>query len=354
MANKNDIALQNATPNNLSVGVDRMKHISEWVRLYFETEVTTSERSQKEQRRDLQLFLAFMIREVEHDYHSLWVPRLSQSFKVALQKKLKEDGSRYWSDATINRILAHLKTFAKWVHGLKPFPLGDPTRKIKSLSTGNRLEIERALTRAERHRLLNMADMLVQMGGRSRDRHRYRQVEDRPQRKGYRGLRNRAIIYTLVETGMRRTAVTKINLADVDFDKGIVPAEEKGGSIHRYKISSEGLQAIRDYLARERPQDFDYFQSAALFLPANTVRNSDGRLKPRQINDIWNPVCEAAGVEKGKTPHAARHAMGKHIMEKTGNVAAVQRQLGHKNAAYSMQYARITDAELQKALDERE
>ena len=39
--------------------------------------------------------------------------------------------------------------------------------------------------------------------------------------------------------------------------------------------------------------------------------------------------------------------MGRHIMNKTGNVAAVQRQLGHKNAAYSLQYARITDAELQ-------
>jgi hypothetical protein len=45
--------------------------------------------------------------------------------------------------------------------------------------------------------------------------------------------------------------------------------------------------------------------------------------------------------------------MGRHIMEKRGNVAAVQRQLGHKNAAYSLQYARITDAELQDTLDDR-
>ena len=45
--------------------------------------------------------------------------------------------------------------------------------------------------------------------------------------------------------------------------------------------------------------------------------------------------------------------MGRHIMNKTGNVAAVQRQLGHKNAAYSLQYARITDAELQTVVDER-
>jgi len=45
--------------------------------------------------------------------------------------------------------------------------------------------------------------------------------------------------------------------------------------------------------------------------------------------------------------------MGKHIMEKTGNVAAMQRQLGHKNPAYSMQYARITSDELKCVLDDR-
>ncbi|MGC1951559.1 MAG: hypothetical protein WA970_03035, partial [Gammaproteobacteria bacterium] len=45
---------------------------------------------------------------------------------------------------------------------------------------------------------------------------------------------------------------------------------------------------------------------------------------------------------------------GRHIMEKTGNVAAVQRQLGHRNAAYSLQYARITEKELNETLDDRE
>jgi len=45
--------------------------------------------------------------------------------------------------------------------------------------------------------------------------------------------------------------------------------------------------------------------------------------------------------------------MGKHIIEKTGNISAVQRQLGHKNVAYSVAYARIGDDELQKVLDDR-
>jgi integrase len=45
--------------------------------------------------------------------------------------------------------------------------------------------------------------------------------------------------------------------------------------------------------------------------------------------------------------------MGKHIMERTGNIAAVQRQLGHKNAVYSMQYSRITADELRDVINNR-
>jgi integrase len=67
---------------------------------------------------------------------------------------------------------------------------------------------------------------------------------------------------------------------------------------------------------------------------------------------VWNEVCQLAHVE-GHTPHDARHAMGKHLIEKTGNLAAVQRQLGHTNATYSMQYTRITDEELANALEDR-
>ena len=69
--------------------------------------------------------------------------------------------------------------------------------KIRSLPTASLLAIERALTPAERRRLLDAADLLVQIGGRSRDRSRYRTAEVRPRRKGYRPWRNRAVVYLL-------------------------------------------------------------------------------------------------------------------------------------------------------------
>jgi integrase len=75
-------------------------------------------------------------------------------------------------------------------------------------------------------------------------------------REGYRPFRNRAIVYTLIETGMRRAAVRNIDLAVVDFKIRLINVEEKGGRTHGYKISREGISAIKNYVKKERSADF--------------------------------------------------------------------------------------------------
>jgi hypothetical protein len=59
--------------------------------------------------------------------------------------------------------------------------------KMKTAPAGTGLEIERALTPAERRKLLDAADYLPVVGGRSRDRRIKADLPDeRPRRKGYR------------------------------------------------------------------------------------------------------------------------------------------------------------------------
>ena len=107
-----------------------------WLEAYFAVEVTTAQSSRAVQRRDLGRFLAFMQAEEGSDDRSLWTSRLSRAFLDALHKELDADGSRRFSDRTIARIAAHLKTFAKWIHRLRPFRLGDPTEKLKTVLIG--------------------------------------------------------------------------------------------------------------------------------------------------------------------------------------------------------------------------
>jgi site-specific recombinase XerD len=322
-----------------------------WAEQYFRYAVTASPVSQQVQCRDLARFLQFMRAEERTDQRPAWTPRLSSAFQHHLRSTLTAQGRRAWSDRTIIRVLAHLKTFAKWVHALRPFLLGNPMTKLKLPAVGTGLDVDRALTPAERRRLLDAADLLLTIGGRSRARTRYRAGE-RPRRKGFRPYRNRAIVYTLIETGMRRCAIPKLTVDDLDGRRRTLSVAEKGGYTHTYQISREGVQAVQDYLAHERPADATHWRSPALFLAAATVPRSTGRLAAGAVNAIWNVVCQVAQVQ-GRTPHSARHAMGKHIIAKTGNIAAVQKQLGHRQPAYSMQYARITAEELGQVLDER-
>lgn len=117
--------------------------------------------------------------------------------------------------------------------------------------------------------------------------------------------------------------------------------KEGVGEVRSKHLKKQGLKAIRDYLVYERREDSGA-GLAALFMPASSIQNSKGRLTPLVVNHVWDDVSTLAQVS-GKTPHSARHAMGRHAIEKTGNIGAVQRQLGHRNVAYSVQYARVSN-----------
>jgi integrase len=169
-----------------------------WMHQFFKYEVSTAPTSRKAQGKDIVYFLVWMNNEEGSNSRLLWSPRLSSFFLEHLRTIIDEKTSRrLWGDNSIKRILAHLKTFANWVHKHQSFPLGNPMEKITATKISTGLEIERALTKSERRRILDAADQLPVIGGRSRDQKRFRKKE-RPQRKGYRSYRNRAIIYTLI------------------------------------------------------------------------------------------------------------------------------------------------------------
>ena len=185
-----EIVLRNDFPAPRPTETDLLE---DWIDGYFQLEVTTAPSSQAVQRRDLRLFLVFMRGEEKSTARLRWTPRLSYAFRTHLRSTLEPDGRRRWRDKTVNRITAHLKTFARWRQKRQPFPLGNPMAKLTPLKLPSVLEIERALTESEQRRLLDAADRLLETGGRSRDRKAHR-AADRPRRKGYRPYRNRAVV----------------------------------------------------------------------------------------------------------------------------------------------------------------
>ena len=114
---------------------------------------------------------------------------------------------------------------------------------------------------------------------------------------------------------------------------------DTGAQSRRYwssRLSGAFVKALQKEVNEEKGR------SPALFLAASAIRQGSGRLADRTINHVWDDVVELAGVASRAT-NSARHAMERHETEKTGNIAPAQRHLGHKSAAYSMQYSLIID-----------
>ncbi len=164
--------------------------LRQWAEWYFEYEVTTAASSRKAQRSDMELFFRYLEATFGNTECRHWTPRTAANFQKHMQSTYEND-KRRWSDNTINRVTASLKTFAKWVHRHQPFTLGNPMAKIKMLTKGTSLNIERAITETERNRILDAADQLLIVEGLSQDRNRH--GTRKPQRSTYRPYRNRAI-----------------------------------------------------------------------------------------------------------------------------------------------------------------
>ena len=72
-------------PSNLLPGDGELPDtISAWAERYFATEVTTGERSRKEQARDFRLFIGFLQNVIGSEQRLDWTPRVSREGTVNL------------------------------------------------------------------------------------------------------------------------------------------------------------------------------------------------------------------------------------------------------------------------------
>jgi site-specific recombinase XerD len=274
---------------------------------------------------------------------------------LAWQQSLETRGL---APATINNHLASLSAFATWVHTQNEyvFSMGDPTKGIGDLSLAP-LE-PRSLNEAQVQSLKNLCDRLLPfycVKGR-----RWSKSGDKaPLRANARPWRDRAIVFVLLSTGLRREEVIKLNLEQLSPSHPdqlrrarrarINAVTGKGKSQRDVFLSQDARQALADYLEKEHPHDAAGIESLPLFLGAAEVasRQIDGRLTPRSINHILEQIgrwhdAEIADEERHISPlrpHDLRHTFAFHLSKVTGADAyELERRLGHRSQRYIQRY----------------
>lgn len=326
--------------------------LSEWVGRYLELAVVGVRSRSLAEKAALHLgrFVAFFEEAYGHDRISTLVRRDVQGW----QRSLAE---RDLAPSTVNNHLASLSAFTTWIQAQAPalFPAGDPAKGIKELRLPP-LE-PRALSEAQVRSLKNVCDRLERFHG-LRGREWKKRDGKTPNHARSRPARDRAIVFVLLSTGLRREELVTLDLGQVGPNNPeelratrrvrVLGVKGKGGTERNVFLSKDAREALAEYLKTERPKDAGS-DSGALFLSAvdTPARRADGRLSVRAINLLlerighWHDVevSDPARRVSPLRPHDLRHTFAYRLAAETGKDAyELERRLGHGSQRYIQRY----------------
>lgn len=153
-----------------------------------------------------------------------------------------------------------------------------------------------------------------------------------PDRKTVQGLRDLSLLYVLLDTGLRVSAVTQIRLKDIDVPQRKVWVVEKG---RRERVVPFGVQTLR-WLRR-------YIAAARLGLEDPLFPGKGGRpISRKRVDEIIKACARAAGIQRASvSAHDLRRAFAREFLRNGGDLESLRQLLGHTSYAMVKRYAEL-------------
>ena len=150
--------------------------------------------------------------------------------------------------------------------------------------------------------------------------------------------RDHALFHLMAATGVRVGSVVALDVEDVDFRRGAaLIRNSKGSAPYEVFLSPELCRHHTSYLGGRT--------TGPLF-----VGRRGRRLTTRHVQRRLAQWLKQADVERAASPHSLRHAFAQDLYQRTGDIALVQRALGHRSIESTLVYARCDDERLRRAV----
>lgn len=148
------------------------------------------------------------------------------------------------------------------------------------------------------------------------------------------GLRNYAIIYLLLGTGLRVSECVGLDMDDLFLERKELRVVRKGGNVDIVFFSDDVKEVLEEYLEeRKLIKNVVEKDKNALFLSSRKKR-----IDVRTVEIMVKEHSGSASLKK-ITPHKLRSTFGSNLYEKTdGDVILVSKALNHTNVSTSAKY----------------
>ena len=221
------------------------------------------------------------------------------------------------AERTRARIIAGIRTFFRFLR-TENYLEEDPSALLESPRVG--LHLPEVLTISEIDSLINAVDM------------------SKPE-----GQRNRAIIETMYDCGLRVSELINLEIPGLYLNEGYLIVRGKGNKERMIPIPEKAIAEIRLWLEERRHLTVKNGEETILFL------NRRGhRLTRQMIFTIIRQLALAAGITREISPHTLRHSFATHLLEGGANLRAIQMMLGHESLSTTQLYLHIDRSHLRE------
>ena len=170
--------------------------------------------------------------------------------------------------------------------------------------------------------------------------HQARMLLDAPDASTLQGLRDRAILATLLYHGLRRAELCALHLGDLQDRRGVrhLQVHGKGSKVRYVPLHPAAAGPIAAYLEAAGHGDD---KIGPLFRPVSNNARGARAITPDGVYKVLARYAGIVGIDvNGFGPHALRATAATNALEHDADIAKVQQWLGHANISTTRAYDR--------------
>ncbi len=145
-------------------------------------------------------------------------------------------------------------------------------------------------------------------------------------------LRNKCFVVLMLDSGLRRGEIPRINISDVSFSTKSMIVRGKGSKQRLIPIGDKTADLLLDYRLKYRAAASG---SEPFFLDLSGRRCSDNVLKL-----VFQRLKEQSGIER-LHPHLLRHTFATYYLADGGDLETLRLILGHSNIHTTQMYLHL-------------
>jgi integrase/recombinase XerC len=168
-----------------------------------------------------------------------------------------------------------------------------------------------------------------------------RLLDDLPWGTSFKDVRDKAIITTFYETGIRLSELTSLNDVDIDSDYHQLKVTGKGNKQRVVPYGEELARTLRDYMTCRDREVIRH--SDAVF-----VTSKGKRMTSEEVRTLVKDKLSLVSSQKKLSPHVLRHTFATAMLNNGASIESVRRLLGHASASTTEVYTHTTFEQLRR------